>query len=234
MPNAPHRSHVSTSTKVAIGVIVIVAIAGFLYYKPNALSSIGLGSLQNLGGGLSDVLGSNPNGARLNFTMSSSESVFSGVLGLDNASVAIQGKQAAVTSVGDSNFDSGGNVSSIVFLNIKGTATLSNGTLSVQGTASSAMVNGVEIKPKSGSFAVSAQMFPDYYSLYMVQIPTISLTNVQGVMQKLGDESNAITLSNSTIQITDFRGEIDGGSTPGSSITGSATGIKGKSFTLNG
>jgi len=230
MANAPHKSRISVSTKLALGIVVVVGIVAFLYYNPSDLSFGGLGQV---GSGLTDIFGSDSSGERLNFTMASSENFFKDELVLEDASILANGVHTADTSVGDSVFENMNDEASVSFEGFNGRMTLKDGTLTIDGSADNAGSEGARIKPKSKSFAVSAQLSPSSYTISPVTIGKISLVRVFGSIERLGDESSTTTLSNSTVQITDFQGSMsyDGKDYV---LTGSATEVKGKSFTLKG
>lgn len=229
MPN-PHRSRFSISTKLALGIIVAVAIVAFVYYNPGELS---FGSLGQVGSGLTDIFEGGASGERLNFTMSSSESFLKDEMVLEDASVTVNGVHTIDTSVGDSVFENANEDTDVTFEDFNGRMGMREGTLSIEGSAKSASSEGAKVKPKTKSFAVAAQLVPDSYSIDPVTIDKIRLVKVFGSIERLGDESSTTQLSNSTIEITNFQGSM---SFDGTSyrLTGSATEVKGKSFTLKG
>ena len=225
MPGA-RRFSLSTTTKVALGIIVIVAIAAFLYYNPADIS-LGGGI-----GGLTDIFSGGGGGERLNFTMSSGESFLKDSLQLEDASLTATGVHKKDTSVGDSLFENADENSAITFEGFRGKMSLKDGVLFIDGTAKSASSEGSRLKPKSGKFSVSAQLVPDSYTVSPVTIDRLS--KVTGAIETLGNEEAAAQLSNSsTVDIFNFQGSMDFDGRA-YRLSGSATQIKGKSFTLRG
>ncbi len=228
MPN-PHRRF-SVSTKLALGIVVIVAIVAIVYYNPTDIS---FGGLKEVGSGLTDIFAGGASGERLNFTMSSSESFLKDEMVLEDATVTANGVHTIDTSVGDSVFENSNMDSDVTFDGFNGRMGVSGGTLSIEGSAKSAGSEGATVKPKTKSFAVAAQLVPDSYSIDPVTIDKIRLVKVFGTIERLGDESSTTQLANSTVEIANFQGSM---SFDGTSyrLTGSATEVKGKSFTLKG
>lgn len=229
----PHRSHFSLSTKIALAIIVVVGIVGFLYYDPTGLDIFSSGGLGSIGSGLTNIFGDGGSGERLNFTMTSSVSLFQDELSLEGATVTARGTHLADTSVGDLVFENNGKESEISFVDFNGKMEIADGILTISGSAGRASSDGSAIRPKSKTFEVAAQLTPSSYSINPVAIEKISLSGVSGSIERLGDESSTTQLSNSTVEIVDFQGSL---SLNGANyiITGSASEIKGKSFTLKG
>lgn len=229
------KPSISLSTKIALAIIVVVGIAAFFYYDPASLNFGGIPGVSEIGGGLTNIFGGTSSaGERLNFTMTSSESFFGGELDLKETSVTLRGAHSVATSAGDSVFDNLGKDSEVTFDGFNGKMSVKDGKLSISGTATSASSGGADrIRPKSKSFSVSTELVPSSYSISPVTIDKISLVKVFGSIERPGDESSTTQLANSTVQIANFQGSLmfDGESYR---ISGSATEVKGKSFTLKG
>jgi len=223
------KSNISNSTKVALGIIVLVGIAAFLFYDPAGLS---FGVFESFDG--KDIFG-NTVGDRIsgpiNFTMTSSVGIVEESTVLQNSNILLQGKYAKDTVIGDLIIDSSGKAMSLSFNEFNGRLEIGNVNLSIDGTAAAAVVDGTKLSPKTKKFSVSAVLEPASYSISPVTISKIRLTGVTGSIDSEGRESSSTKLSNSTVDLTDFRGDI---SFDGKSyiLKGSANEIRGKSFTL--
>lgn len=230
MAHAEKMGSFSNSTKVALGIIVVVAIIAFFYYEPLDLSP---GGLKDIGDGLGDVFSGEPTGEPLNFTMTSSVSFLTGEMVLEDATVELEGVHVAETSVGDSLLDDLDGDATVGFTGFNGRMSVLDGALSVDGTAESVISEGARIKPKQKRFDVASSVVPDSYSIDPVTIPRIRLVKVFGSIERVGDEGSTTRLANSTIEIDGFQGSMtfDGRNYV---ITGSAVEVKGKSFTLKG
>lgn len=229
MPH-PRKSRFSISTKVALGIVVVVAIVALLYYNPKEISFGGLGSVKI---GLPNIFPGAVGGERLSFIMTSSESFLRNEVNLQDATLTIKGTHTADAALGDSVFESANKNSEIAFQKFNGKMTVSGRLVSVEGSAAGATLDGSKIRPKSASFAVAAKLVPESYSISPVTIDRLALAGVYGSVERLGDESGTIQLSNSTVEISAFQGGVvfDGSAYR---LVGSAVEIKGKSFTLKG
>lgn len=230
MARAEKMGSFSNSTKIALGIIVVVAIVAFFYYEPLDLSP---GGLKDIGDGLSDVFTAEPSGEPLNFTMTSSVSFLTDEVVLKDAAVSIDGTHVSETSVGDSLLDDLNRESEVSFTGFDGRMSVLDGTVSIEGTAESVISEGARIKPKQKRFDVSSSVVPESYSIDQVTVPKMRLVKVFGSIERAGDESSTTALSNSTVEISGFQGSMsfDGRNYV---LTGSAVEVKGKSFTLKG
>lgn len=220
------RGGMSNSTKAAIGIVVLVGIAAFLFYDPAGLE-IGLN-----GDGLTDIFG-NKIGGRVDFTMTSSESFLTDSILLKDASIVLSGLHSEDTAAGDLTVDNKGKEAEVSFEVFNGRLEADGGEITVEGTAAAAASRGVGLKPKAKKFSVSASLRPDSYAIDPVTIDGVKLVKVYGSIERAGEEKSTTSLANSTIEIAGFEGKMsfDGRSYV---LSGSADEVKGKSFTLKG
>ncbi|MBI4894784.1 MAG: hypothetical protein HY833_03550 [Candidatus Aenigmarchaeota archaeon] len=223
------KSNLSSSTKVALGIIVIVGIAAFAFYDPAGLS---LGVFEGFDGKniFGDRVGDGESGP-VNFTMTSSVGLLDDSTVLLDSDIVLQGKHVKDTVIGDSLIDVSGESMRIVFNEFNGKLEIDSVNLSVEGTAASAEVQGTKLRPKSKKFSISAELEPSAYSIDPVTISRVRLSGVTGSIDSEGGESSSTKLANSTVELTDFHGSIsfDGKNYV---LKGSAKEIQGKSFTL--
>jgi hypothetical protein len=214
----------SNSTKIAIGIIVLVGIAAFLFYDPAGLN-IGLED-----DGKTDIFG-NKIGGRVDFTIKLSELPQNNFI-LKDANIVLSKVQPGdiildtVVIGKDKNLEAS-------FEAFNGKLNLEGGDMSVEGTAATATINGVDLKPKTKKFMVSVKSRPDSYVIDHVTIDRINLVKVYGNIERIGAEKSTIDLTNSTVEIDGFEGKM---SFDGKSyiLSGSANEIRGKSFVLKG
>lgn len=230
--SSPHRHRFSVSTKVALGIIVVVAIVAFLYYSPGSVS---LGKLGEVKLGLPDIFGERTEAGedKLTFTITSGESLLKGSIGLENASVTVGGTHKSDASIGEAVFDTANKDAEVTFRGFVGVVVFEGDSISVQGTATSAVSEGATIKPKAEKFSVEAELSPSSYTIDPIEIGSFKLANISGNMEKLGKESSTVQLSDSTIDISNFEG-IATLSDGTHRLAGTATRVKGESFTLEG
>jgi hypothetical protein len=223
------KSNISNSTKIALGLIVIVGIAAFAFYDPAGLS---LGVFEEFDG--KDIFGNRVGDGipgPVNFTMTSSVGLLEESTVLEDSNIVLQGEYVKDTVIGDSLIESSDGRMRIVFNEFNGRLEIDSVNLSVEGTAASAEVQGTKMRPKSKKFSISAELEPSAYSIDPVTISKVRLSEVTGSIDSEGEESSSTKLANSTVELTDFRGSIsfDGKNYV---LAGSAKEIKGKSFTL--
>jgi len=220
------RGGLSNSTKVAIGIIVLVGIVAFLFYDPAGLNF----GLKN--DGLTDIFG-NTIGGKVDFKMTSSESFLVDDLLLKDASILLNGVHSEDTVIGDLIVSNKGKDTEVSFEVFNGRLRDSGVGISLEGTAAAATTGGTSLKPKVKKFSVSASMKPDSYAVDPVTIDRIRLVKVYGSIERAGGEKSTTNLANSTVEISGFEGKMsfDGKSYV---LSGSADEIRGKSFTLRG
>lgn len=229
MPNAHHApGGMSMSTKIGLGIAVVVAIVAILYYSPDGVS---FGNV--FGGGFEDVFEPSGSGEKMAFSVSSSQSLIEDEFGINNATVSVSGRNRADLSVGDAAFANSGKDADVEFRGFQGKVTVGGGSITVDGTATMVVLDGSGIKPKAKTFIVSAQMAPDAYSIDKISVKDLMLAGVTGSIERAGEESSRVTLSNSTLKISDFDGSVELKS-GGYVLAGASSRIEGKSFTLKG
>lgn len=231
-PKAP-RKKVSVSTKLALGIIVVVAIVALLFYSPDELSFGQFGSIKT---GLPDTSGlfGSSGGPRLSFVLTSNQSIVNGEVTVKDALVTIKGVHNIPTSIGDAVFDNFGKQSEVTFVGFDGKITVVGGTgLTLEGTATSAVSDGTAIKPKSETFQVEADLKPTSYAIDPVSIKNLDLTGAFGTIEKLGKESSTVQIKGGKVSVKDFSGGMtfDGSKYR---LSGDASKIQGASFTLTG
>lgn len=228
MPH-PGKRRFSLSTKIAIGIIVVVGIVALLYYQPDGLP-FDLGksiSIPGITGGTSAAAME-----KLTFTITSDDPLIEDALTIQNVTVTVSGTHRAATSIGDAVFDNQNQVAEITFEGFDGRITLDD-TLVVDGTATSAVSEGARIKPKSARFSVEAELLPTSYSIGPLDIQDLELTDVSGTIERLGKEGGTIALEGSDVEVSNFKGTLSlrGGKYV---LSGSALRVVGESFTLKG
>lgn len=229
MPHPKAKRKVKVSTKLALGIIVVVAIVALLFYSPDGISIPGVGNVEL---GLPDIFGGQEvGGDKLTFVMTSDQSILKDKISLKEAKVTVSGTHRIPTSLGQVVFDNADKEAEVTFNGFDGTVTTTANILSATGTALNAVSDGTTIKPKTDEFDVEVSLQPSSYTITPITVRDLELTSVSGSIEKLGKESSTVKLTGSTVNIKGFQGALtfDGSQYK---LTGTASMIEGESFVL--
>lgn len=227
----PHKSRFGLSTKLALGIVVVVGIVALLYYGPG---DIGIPGLEGIGGSLDGLLENSPAavaGERFDFVMQSSVSPIGQETLLQNASVSLSGVNSADTEAGNVAVGNSGKTSTIEAEDFNGKISIVNGTLSLSGTTGRIIVDGSEIKAKSGELRISVAMSPTSYSVYPVSMTVLSIAKTSGRVSAA--QNSTINFASTDVEIVGFEGTLSG-TANSHTVDGSATEVRSKSFSLKG
>jgi hypothetical protein len=229
MQHIPAKPRFPFSTKIALGIIIVVGIAAFLYYSPEDFSVNGFG---NFGSGIGNIfsIATSSSVQGFDFYLQSSKSPLEQEVNIQNATVVAGGFHLTDTIVGDSAFENQGKTSEILLEGFNGKMSFKNETLFISGTATSASIDGYKLKPRTRNFDVSAQVQPTNYLIDPVSLLGIKILGTSGSVSKTGDNST-VRFAQADIEIVGFEGSLSGGSDL-HSISGSAVEVKSKSFSL--
>lgn len=226
----PSKSRFSLSTKLALAIIVVVGIVAFLYYSPEEFNLGGLGSIGESVGGIFTFANSQ-SGERFDFAMQSSVNPLAQEVKLENASLSAKGLNLESIEVDDLVFDNFEQTSEIAFESFDGKVVFRNDSLAIEGTASSATIDGVKLKARDGDLKVSARIVPVSYSMSPVSLPLLLLKGTSGKVDTNGNST--VQFTSADIEVVGFEGSL---SSTGSShsIAGSALEVRSKNFSLKG
>jgi len=216
--------------KAVLAVVIILAIVGFFFVTQigtQFTSQLGLGSLTSF------LVKQKPSSV-FAFSLTAQKDAFIGQdYKVTNASLDITGIYSFI-SAGNLNLESTqGKRISISVRDFNGDFQISaGGSVILKGTASSADIG--DLSASSGnSINIQLEILPSSYTFSSFQQNSINFASISGSIQRgVGDSTDVVNLSNSKLTIEYFTGSLsmqDDGTT---TLLGSASSIKGDTFSF--